>query len=63
MKASCECTRRFTCRHCLNNRKPYFWTPNSPHEEHLARLYPGLPPEKRAAAYEADKYHAGEPNT
>lgn len=24
----CECNERFTCRHCLANAKPYFYTLN-----------------------------------
>ena len=24
--AKCECTSRFTCRDCFDNRKPYFFT-------------------------------------
>lgn len=24
---TCECNPRFTCRHCCENAKPYFFTP------------------------------------
>ena len=65
MKAECECTNRFTCRYCLDNRKPWIWTPSTlaEHQAYLDKVYASVSPERRQAAYEADQYHASQPNT
>lgn len=48
---------------CNNSRESLVKMIDVKEDEYLAAVYGFLPPEKRAAAYEADSYHAGEPNT
>lgn len=31
--SDCECTRSFTCGHCLSNMKPWVWSRSTPEED------------------------------